>query len=233
MSSDGATQFLTFNYDNYGATPIRSSRGRCKQLDYTLGGPDYDGGEYATARPDADQPADNGAADQIHGESGDDFIYGMTGNDVLFGDGQDDDIIGGYGNDWISGGTGQDGVLGDDGRIFTSRNSTDWRAACTASPACWLTTPSRKNINGNVLERVHLHAGRHPDGDHQRRRRAEEDGRPHAVQLRPGWTAIDDEYGRHNHGRRRRSPTTSSSAAWAATGCTAARATTRSPAPRR
>ena len=68
---------------------------------------------------------DNGAGDEIHGESGDDFIYGMTGNDVLFGEGEDDDLIGGWGHDWISGGTGQDGVLGDDGRIFTSRNGTE------------------------------------------------------------------------------------------------------------
>jgi Ca2+-binding RTX toxin-like protein len=36
----------------------------------------------------------------------------------------DDDLVGGYGHDWISGGTGDDGVLGDDGRIYTSRNST-------------------------------------------------------------------------------------------------------------
>ena len=81
-------------------------------LDYTPGGP---------ARSVA-ALNDNGAADEIHGESGDDFIYGMRGNDVLFGEGQDDDLIGGYGHDWISGGTGQDGALGDDGRIFTSRN---------------------------------------------------------------------------------------------------------------
>jgi hypothetical protein len=67
--------------------------------------------------------ADNGAADEIHGENGDDFIYGGKGADWLYGDGQSDDIIGGYGNDWISGGTGDDGIIGDDGRIYTSRNS--------------------------------------------------------------------------------------------------------------
>ena len=44
---------------------------------------------------------------------------------MLFGEGQDDDLIGGYGNDWISGGTGDDGVIGDDGRISTSRNTSD------------------------------------------------------------------------------------------------------------
>jgi Ca2+-binding RTX toxin-like protein len=48
----------------------------------------------------------------------------MVGDDILFGEGQDDDIIGGWGNDWISGGTGDDGILGDDGRIYTSRNSS-------------------------------------------------------------------------------------------------------------
>src|SRR5205823_690344 len=105
-------------------------------LDYTQGGPAFDPTSAAL---------DRGAADEIHGESGDDFIYGMTGNDVLFGEGQDDDIIGGYGNDWISGGTGDDGVIGDDGRISTSRNSSDgytwsdatakWVQSCTGNSA--------------------------------------------------------------------------------------------------
>ena len=81
---------------------------------------------------------DIGGNDEIHGESGDDTVYGAIGSDVIYGDAQDDDLIGGWGNDWISGGTGQDGVLGDDGRIFTSRNSSTgvawngstWIAAC-------------------------------------------------------------------------------------------------------
>jgi Ca2+-binding RTX toxin-like protein len=105
--------FLEFNYDNYGTEKI-IVRG-VELLDYTPGGMDYD--EVSAAN-------DNGAPDEIHGESGDDFLYGMKGDDVIFGEGQDDDIIGGYGNDWISGGTGDDGVLGDDGRIYTSRNGT-------------------------------------------------------------------------------------------------------------
>jgi len=116
-NGSGSGKYLTFNYDTYsGTTGLKIIPRAAKLIDYTPGGSDYDSVEAAT---------DIGAADTIHGESGDDFIYGMVGDDVLFGEGQDDDIIGGYGNDWISGGTGDDGVLGDDGRIYTSRNSTD------------------------------------------------------------------------------------------------------------
>ena len=104
--------FLTFNYDNYGTLKIIPRA--VKLIDYTPGGPDFK----------ASAVDDNGAADEIHGESGDDSIYGMKGNDVLFGEGQDDDLIGGWGHDWIAAGTGDDGVLGDDGRIYTSRNGT-------------------------------------------------------------------------------------------------------------
>ena len=117
---------------------------------------------------------DVGGSDEIHAESGDDFVYGGVGNDVLFGEGQDDEIVGGYGNDWISGGTGDDGVIGDDGRISTSRNSSDgytWNNAtaswvktcagnaagtCLAEPlngiqALLPTDPDTKFSNGNVL----------------------------------------------------------------------------------
>ena len=115
------SQFDTFGYDSYSSTMKIVVRA-VELVDYTLGGPDF------TSSPTDDDTGtadgDIGAADEIHGESGDDFIYGQVGDDVLFGEGQDDDLIGGYGNDWISGGTGDDGVLGDDGRIYTSRNST-------------------------------------------------------------------------------------------------------------
>ena len=137
--------FLEFNYDqSWGDEPDYSdgeNRGDTRivvrameQLDYTLGGADY----QKTNHPDATylggaadldglgpMPADNGAGDLIHGESGDDYIFGMTGSDVIFGESDDDDIVGGYGSDWISGGTGQDGVIGDDGLVYTSRNSTE------------------------------------------------------------------------------------------------------------
>ncbi|MDB5299554.1 MAG: type secretion target repeat protein, partial [Phycisphaerales bacterium] len=103
-------RFLTFNYDNYGASKVIP---RAVQfLDYTPGGAAFN----------AAAASDIGAADVIHGEGGDDEIYGQVGNDVLFGDGQDDNIVGGYGSDWISGGAGEDGILGDDGRILVSRN---------------------------------------------------------------------------------------------------------------
>jgi Ca2+-binding RTX toxin-like protein len=114
--------YRTFTYDDYTNGAALEDRGKVipravELLDYTPGGPDF-----AATTPEL--LGDNGAADEIHGESGDDVIYGMTGNDVLFGEGQDDDLIGGWGHDWISGGTGDDGVLGDDGRIYTSRNGT-------------------------------------------------------------------------------------------------------------
>src|SRR5262249_5545208 len=105
--------YQSFIYDNYGTAKIVVRIARL--LDYTPGGPHF--------RPAA--ASDIGGNDEIHGESGDDFAYGQKGNDILFGEAQDDDLIGGYGNDWISGGTGDDGILGDDGRIFTSRNTSD------------------------------------------------------------------------------------------------------------
>ena len=84
----------------------------------------------------ASKYVDIGGRDEVHGEASDDTVYTGCGNDVIYGDAQDDDLIGGWGNDWISGGTGQDGILGDDGRIFTSRNSSSGvnaaGAACTA-----------------------------------------------------------------------------------------------------
>ena len=114
---DGASQYLTFNYDTTTYYPgTLNIRVRVVQhLDYTVGGPDY----LASALT-----SDIGAKDTIHGEAGNDVIYGQTGNDILFGEGQDDDLIGGWGHDWISGGTGDDGILGDDGHLFTSRHGT-------------------------------------------------------------------------------------------------------------
>ncbi|MGP0628314.1 LEPR-XLL domain-containing protein [Nitrospina sp. 32_T5] len=116
LQSADPTQFESFNYDIYSAT-LRIVPRPVEFLDYTQGGPDIMGVDAATL-------GDIGDNDEIHGESGDDFIYGMVGNDVLYGEGQDDDIVGGWGHDWISGGTGSDGVLGDDGRIYTSRNTS-------------------------------------------------------------------------------------------------------------
>jgi Ca2+-binding RTX toxin-like protein len=144
----GGAAFLNFNYDNYntGTGSLNKIVVRAAQLlDYTPGG-DYDGAHAVT---------DNGAADEIHGESGDDFVYGMVGNDVLFGEAQDDDLIGGWGHDWISGGTGQDGVLGDDGRIFTSRNSSAQGEPLYGITALISPDPNRRFSNGNVLnERI-------------------------------------------------------------------------------
>ncbi|HSG90608.1 MAG TPA: hypothetical protein VLA56_15440 [Pseudomonadales bacterium] len=108
--------YLRFEYDRpefgYSANEFLVPRA-VTLLDYIEGGPDLDAAALG----------DNGASDEIHGESGDDMVYGQTGDDVLYGEGQNDDLIGGWGRDWISGGTGIDGVLGDDGRIYTSRNS--------------------------------------------------------------------------------------------------------------
>ncbi|MES2098682.1 MAG: LEPR-XLL domain-containing protein [Pseudomonadota bacterium] len=158
---DAKDKFLTFNYDNYdtSATPLRIVPRAMQQLDYTLGGADYstdttDFYNVDGARQPVGGPADNGAADLIHGESGDDIIFGMTGSDVLFGDGQDDDVIGGYGNDWISGGTGQDGVLGDDGLIFTSRNSSVFGEALYAVEKLLASDPDTRYSNGNVVDEL-------------------------------------------------------------------------------
>ncbi|MHC4281808.1 MAG: hypothetical protein ACYSWZ_02365, partial [Planctomycetota bacterium] len=148
-------EFLTFNYDDYG--PLNIIPRAMEQLDYQLGGADYNGGEYINDAADPDGagviPADNGAADLIHGESGDDIIFGMTGSDLIFGEGQDDSIVGGYGHDWISGGTGQDGVLGDDGLIYTSRNSTIGEPLYGIA-GLLAHDPRPKYADGNVLDEV-------------------------------------------------------------------------------
>ncbi len=144
--------FLSFLYDNYGSLKIIPRA--MQQLDYTLGGADYNEGTYVNGAAElTGQPADNGAADLIHGESGDDIIFGMTGSDVIFGEGQDDDIVGGYGHDWISGGTGQDGILGDDGLIRTSRNSTLGEPLNNVA-GLLDHDPQPKYADGNVLDEV-------------------------------------------------------------------------------
>ena len=137
-------KFLSFQYD-LGVQKV-IVRG-VTLLDYTVGGPDFRpdlfglagtgpcSGAAANATGDCSavltvQPGRNswlvdiGGNDEIHAESGDDTVYTGVGADVIYGDAGDDDLIGGWGFDWISGGTGQDGIIGDDGRIFTSRNSS-------------------------------------------------------------------------------------------------------------
>jgi Ca2+-binding RTX toxin-like protein len=152
--------FLTFNYDNYTYNPNSGTYGlriiprAMEQLDYHLGGADYNAGTYVGgAAQVGDLAPDNGAGDLIHGESGDDIIFGMTGSDVIFGEGQDDDIVGGYGNDWISGGTGQDGILGDDGLIYTSRNSTSGESLYGVD-SLLASDPRPKYADGNVLNEI-------------------------------------------------------------------------------
>ena len=152
---DGGT-FLSFSYDNYSAAEHIIVRA-AELLDYTPGGSDYDPLNAGT---------DLGAGDELHGEAGDDFIYGMVGNDVLFGEGQNDDLIGGYGHDAIFGGTGADGVLGDDGRIYTSRNSTTtgeslYGLAPLAAVDVVISTPGKIqqatiNVDGALKKTVNL-----------------------------------------------------------------------------
>jgi Ca2+-binding RTX toxin-like protein len=173
-------------------------------LDYTEGGPDYrpdlfntNQGNCANGSP-ASGPCSNplapgschgtgpgtskytdiGGADEIHGESGNDTIYSGCGNDVIYGDAGNDTIVAGWGDDWVSSGTGFDGVLGDDGRLYTSRNSTEgyswsnatdqWVGNCTGSATTWAnatclseplygiraflpTDPDPKTSQGNVI----------------------------------------------------------------------------------
>ncbi|HEX4527586.1 MAG TPA: hypothetical protein VH108_12695 [Gaiellaceae bacterium] len=111
--------YAKYTYDNYAGRKIVVRA--IELLDYTPGGPDYNGSADGIHATGSGGTPDIGAADEIHGENGDDFIYGQVGNDRIFGDGQNDTIVGGYGADWISGGTGDDGILGDDGRILASR----------------------------------------------------------------------------------------------------------------
>jgi Ca2+-binding RTX toxin-like protein len=141
-------QVLSFTYDNYTVNAAGANRivvRAAQLLDYTPGGPDFNAAAAA---------GNLGTGDEIHGESGDDFIYGMKGNDALFGEGQDDDLIGGYGHDWISGGTGQDGVLGDDGRIFTSRNSSSYGESLYGIAPLLASDPNTRFNDGNVLNEV-------------------------------------------------------------------------------
>jgi Ca2+-binding RTX toxin-like protein len=149
--------FLEYNFDQDSAFEDRGDERivvrAMEQLDYTLGGGDYEGGGYnmdGQATPTGSLVADNGAGDLIHGESGDDQIFGMTGSDVMFGESDDDDIVGGYGNDWISGGTGQDGVLGDDGLVYTSRNSEEGEPLYGVE-GLLANDPSSKYNNGTAL----------------------------------------------------------------------------------
>ena len=83
-----ATRFLDFNYDQTivlrTVGEVASSRARCsssttRSAAATTAGGGYNADGQATL---TGQPADNGAADLIHGESGDDVIFGMTGSDV-------------------------------------------------------------------------------------------------------------------------------------------------------
>jgi len=126
----GPNGFLQFNYDVFG-NPSATERiipRAVTLIDYTPGGPDYAGTAGPLVPGDVGGTLVNGVlkGSEIHGEAGNDFIYGGPGNGVIFGDGQNDSIVGGYGADWISGGTGDDGILGDDGRIFSSGNSTSY-----------------------------------------------------------------------------------------------------------
>ena len=187
--------------------------------------------------------ADIGGHDEIHGESGDDTVYTGCGNDVIFGDAQDDDLIGGWGNDWISGGTGQDGILGDDGRIFTSRNTGCTRprncrshrasaSRCTASARFLPTDPDTTGHPRQRAERVHLHAGPGADGDDQRRAaRCKKE-----VDLTPFNLGPNTVAGHFQVDLPLFDANNSDDiifGGWATTSCTAAPATTRSPAPRR
>ena len=127
--------YLRFNYDNPSLIGLGYLAGLAivaravTLLDYTPGGPDFkpsltQAGSTAACINGVAATNDIGGADEVHGESGDDTVYTGCGDDRILGDAEDDDLIAGWGDDWASGGTGQDGILGDDGRIFTSRNTT-------------------------------------------------------------------------------------------------------------
>ncbi len=175
--------YLTFNYDNYNTLKIIPRAAQL--LDYTPGGPDY---SLAALN-------DIGAADEIHGESGDDFIYGMKGSDVLYGEGQDDDLIGGYGNDWISGGTGDDGVLGDDGRIFTTRNSSTIGEPLYGITALLATDPDTRFSNGNVLNEFIYTPGKIQQSTINVVNQLKKTFNIEPFSVDPNWNAMADEFG--------------------------------------
>ncbi|MEQ1827017.1 MAG: hypothetical protein ABL921_13765 [Pirellula sp.] len=150
--------YVTFNYDNYDPNQKIVVRG-VTLLDYSIGGPDANPNKFGNPafRNEFGLKAqvDIGGHDEVHGETGDDTVYLPGGNDIAYGDAEDDDIIAGWGFDWISGGTGDDGVLGDDGRIFTSRNSTSLGEPLYGVAAFqFATDQDLKNINGNALNEV-------------------------------------------------------------------------------
>ena len=153
--------YVSFEYDTYGGEKI-IVRG-IRLLDYTPGGPDFEPDLFDTNLDDGVDPGfrpmfgigaevDIGGDDEVHGETGDDFIYLGGGSDIAFGDADDDDIIGGWGHDWISGGTGIDGVLGDDGRIFTSRNSSDHGEDLFGVDELLARDPDARTSQGNVID---------------------------------------------------------------------------------
>jgi Ca2+-binding RTX toxin-like protein len=168
-------QYVQFTYDNYDPSAKIVVRG-VALLDYTPGGPDFKPDDFSLVDPattpttadDDMRPMfglngnttggiwarfDIGGNDEVHGETGDDFVYVAGGFDIAFGDADDDDVIGGWGHDWISGGTGQDGVLGDDGRIFTSRNSTTGEALYGVA-GLLASDPDTRTSQGDVLNEL-------------------------------------------------------------------------------
>ena len=154
--------YPTFNYDTHGPEGRTSTivvRG-VRLIDYTPGGPDYSAtnglglfpGFDGTSCHGTNKYHDIGGYDEVHGETGDDTIYTGCGNDFAYGDAQDDDIVMGWGQDWADGGTGEDGVLGDDGRIYTSRNSSSYGEPLYGILALLASDPDDKFSNGNVID---------------------------------------------------------------------------------
>jgi Ca2+-binding RTX toxin-like protein len=181
--------YLMFNYDinrpGETSSTLRIVPRAVTLVDYTPGGIDYS----------AAAGSDLGGNDEIHGESGDDFVYGMVGNDILFGDGQDDDLIGGWGNDWISGGTGQDGILGDDGRIYTSRNSSGYGEALYGIGALLASDPDSKFNNGNVLNEYIYTPGSVQTATINIANELKKSVNLTPFSTQPDWTPATDEFG--------------------------------------
>ncbi|HSO02245.1 MAG TPA: hypothetical protein VLS46_06935, partial [Gaiellaceae bacterium] len=152
LSGADTGYYVTFVYDTYSSALRIVVRG-VELLDYSQGGPDFQPTRFGSGPYGCDgltSTFDIGGADEVHGETGDDTVYTGCGADVVYGDGDDDDVIAGYGHDWVSGGTGQDGVIGDDGRIFTSRNSTVGEPLYGVA-GLLATDPDTRYSNGNVL----------------------------------------------------------------------------------
>ena len=199
--------YLAFNYDNtYGADRSSCAPPSCSTTRRA---------DRITTRPAA--ALDIGAADEIHGESGDDFIYGRSATTCCSAKARTTTSSAATATTGSPAARATTAILGDDGRIYTSRNSTTLGEplyGIAPIPGSEINTIIT-NPSGTTIAIINVGGA------------AQVHGGPDAGQPRSDQRRADDLVPRAPM------PTTSSTADWATTRCTAAQATTRSPGPRR